>query len=77
MKKQLLILVLPLLPMLASADDFGTCDENLSWTYIDDTKTLTISGSGKMHDYSNSFHAPWYGIKDRISKVKLLLVLQV
>ena len=57
MKKQLLLFLLLLLPMAASADDSGTCGENLTWTYVEATKTLTISGSGDMYDYSP--FAPW------------------
>ncbi len=36
----------------------GTCGENLTWT-IDDEGTLTISGMGKMDDYSEAVPAPW------------------
>lgn len=60
-----------LLPMLASADDSGSCGDNLTWTYVESTKTLTISGSGMMYNYSNNNHAPWFGYKEGISKVKV------
>ena len=35
----------------------GKCGDNLTWQYDTTTKTLTISGSGAMYDYTN---APWY-----------------
>ncbi len=38
----------------------GTCGENVTWTYDDTTKKLTISGTGAMSDYSPSNKAPWY-----------------
>ncbi len=36
----------------------GECGESLSWT-LNDSGTLTISGKGKMEDYSYSNEAPW------------------
>ncbi|MBR6050441.1 MAG: leucine-rich repeat protein, partial [Clostridia bacterium] len=45
----------------------GKCGENLTWTL--DGNTLTISGTGAMYDYENSFedaalNAPWRSIAD-------------
>ena len=37
----------------------GTCGENLTWT-LNDSGTLTISGTGDMYNYSSSSKAPWY-----------------
>ena len=48
MKKQLLFILMMMLPIVASADDSGTCGENVTWTYTEATKTLTIDGSGAM-----------------------------
>ena len=42
MKKQLLLFVLTFLPLMANADDGGTCGENLTWAYVESTKTLTL-----------------------------------
>ena len=66
MKKQLLLFILTLLPMLAMAQS-GSCGENVTYTYNSTTKTLTIQGSGAMRDYSSS--APWYSYKDDIKTV--------
>ena len=63
-----------LLPTTAQATtilDSGTCGEGLTWT-LDDTGTLTISGSGSMSDYhSNGYgiYSPWYSIKELVRKV--------
>lgn len=51
MKKLLFLLLAILLPMSVNADDSGPCGENLTWTYISSTNTLTISGTGTMTDY--------------------------
>ena len=54
------------LPSVAWADDSGTCGNNLTYRYVESTKTLTISGSGAMKDYSVS---PWKSYADNILKV--------
>ena len=38
-------------PALCSADDSGTCGENVTWTYSSADGVLTISGNGTMEDY--------------------------
>ncbi len=45
----------------AKAATSGTCGDNLTWT-LDDEGTLTISGTGKMTNYSTSSsnRSPWY-----------------
>ena len=48
MKKLIFILIAMLQPLLASADANGTCGENLTWSYVESTNTLTISGTGEM-----------------------------
>lgn len=65
MKKQLLLLVMMLLPMVARADESGACGDNLTWTYVEDTKTLTISGTGNMYGYSAGL-SPWNGFRENI-----------
>ena len=50
-KKQLLLLIMILLPMVAVADESGKCGDNLTWTYTETTQTLTIEGTGAMTDY--------------------------
>ena len=67
MKK--LLLFLTVLPMMASADSSGTCGDNLTWTYVEATYTLTISGTGDMYDYSILSLAPWYSLRNSIEKV--------
>lgn len=37
----------------------GTCGDNLQYSFDDRTKTLTITGSGKMNDYTSS-NQPWH-----------------
>ena len=64
--KKLLFFLMIALPSVAWADDSGTCGNNLTYRYVESTKTLTISGSGAMKDYSTS---PWNSYADRILKV--------
>jgi hypothetical protein len=46
----------------------GTCGKNVTWT-LDDTGTLTISGTGDMEDYTYNTPAPWYNQKSSITSV--------
>ena len=53
------VLMLTVLTVSASAaETSGTCGDNVMWTFDDTTGTLTISGEGKMKDYSLG-NAPW------------------
>ena len=68
MKKRIMFFSMLLLPLLASADNNGTCGDNVFWTYVESTKTLTISGEGAMRDYSNT-GVPWYDYRRTIQKI--------
>ena len=59
MKRLIFQLILILLPIMANADDSGTCGEHLTWTYVSETNTLTISGYGKMNNYEWDEETPW------------------
>ncbi len=41
---------------------WGECGQNLIWIFDEDEKTLTISGSGDMYDYSYDKREPWRSI---------------
>ena len=76
MKKLLFIFTLMVLPLVASADDSGSCGDNVTYTYVEATNTLTISGTGAMTNYSNSYYyytadTPWrlYG-----SSIKIVII---
>ena len=72
MKNFLLFLVAFFMPMLASADEEGRCGENVTYTYVESTHTLTISGSGSMTNYSfDNFNcdSPWYSYRTDIVKL--------
>ena len=68
MKKQLLLLVMMLLPMVAMADDSGVCGDNLTWTFVESTGTLTIRGTGAMNDYKYD-ERPWFYYRNDIVKL--------
>jgi len=51
MRKIGLLLILFLLPMVASADKSGKCGDNLNYAYNSQEKSLTISGLGDMYSY--------------------------
>ena len=77
MKKQLFIFMMALLPIAASADDSGTCGgygnaNNVTWTWVESTHTITISGNGAMEEYYSieddplTFPTPWENYKESI-----------
>lgn len=38
----------------------GKCGDNITWRYYNER--LTLEGSGKMYDYTETNHAPWYDL---------------
>ena len=44
----------------ASLPTSGSCGNSVNWSYSTTSKTLTISGSGPMYDYSDVSATPWY-----------------
>ena len=70
MKKQILLLVLMLLPLAASADKSGSCGDNVTYSFEETTGILTISGTGAMKSYNiYNYYAPWYSYREKILKV--------
>ena len=57
MKQLYLLLITLLVSLSAYAERSGTCGENLQWKLTDEG-VLTITGTGKMQDYSESSR-PW------------------
>ncbi|MGI6265294.1 MAG: leucine-rich repeat protein, partial [Acutalibacteraceae bacterium] len=53
------------------ADASGTCGDNLTWNYNSSTKTLTISGTGAMADYTLFTRAPWNTYHSSITTVTI------
>lgn len=47
----------------------GTCGDNLQWV-LDNTGTLTVSGTGAMSDYSGN-DTPWYDHRESVKKVMI------
>ena len=67
--KKILLFFLALLPIVASADDSGSCGENVTYTFVEATGTLTISGTGAMTDNTDSSSAPWSSYRKNIQNV--------
>ena len=47
----------------------GTFGDALTWTFDEDTGTLTIGGSGDMPDYDSALGVPWYKYNAKIYSV--------
>ena len=68
-KKLLSMLALLCLTVTSAwADDSGTCGTSLTWSYVESTHTLTISGTGAMTDFGY-METPWYGYRTDITNI--------
>ena len=64
--------ILPSLTLTARAAevvDSGDCGTNVTWA-LDSTGTLTISGSGEMHNYER-YENPWYSHRNQVKKISI------
>ncbi len=69
MKKLFTLIVAICATTLAWADDSGNCGEGVTYSFVESTGTLTISGTGDMYDYSVSSNMPWHNYHSSIKKV--------
>ncbi len=70
MKKQIILLVLILLPLAASADESGKCGDNVTYYFDESESTLTISGLGEMHSFKYAnYPSPWKDYRNKIKNV--------
>ena len=67
MKQIYILLIALLMGLSANAETSGTCGPDLRW-HLTDNAVLTISGKGKMYDYSYDNRAPWDNYNKRIIK---------
>ena len=72
MIKRMCVLMIACLMMLSAfslgiqaQETSGTCGENLTWANDEDTRTLTISGTGPMEDYGEKAFSLWIDYRDR------------
>ena len=72
MKKLALTLILSIASICSWADDSGTCGENQTWTYVEATQTLTISGIGEMSNFYEGA-TPWCYKSYRSSITKVII----
>ena len=71
MKRRILIcMAVMLLSLLMCgnlwAESSGSCGDNITWT-LDDDDNLTLTGSGQMADYNETYERPW---SDNVKTVK-------
>ena len=56
-------------PTVYADGESGACGDNLTWSLS--AGTLTISGSGVMYDFPESSMAPWYHLREEITRLEL------
>ncbi|MBQ3918520.1 MAG: leucine-rich repeat domain-containing protein, partial [Oscillospiraceae bacterium] len=59
----------PAVSVSADTINSGTCGEHASWAFDSTTGTLTISGTGRVDDYTELQDIPWYSVRDNITSV--------
>ncbi len=65
-------MLLTFAPMQAFASTTnGKCGENVTWTYDDSIKALTITGTGDMYSYTYNNRSPWDCYGDEIEKINI------
>ena len=55
-------------PAMLAQTVSGTCGANLTWV-LDDSGTLTISGTGAMTNFNSTYFGPWSNYSDQITQV--------
>ncbi len=66
----ILIFILFFITVPANADtlDFGSCGDNVNWSYSSDG-ILTLTGSGSINDYSDENPSPWSTYSSYITSI--------
>ena len=62
---------LDFMPKASAATYSGTCGDNLTWTFDDETGELVISGTGAMYDYSPLPYPTWYNYRSAIKSITI------
>ena len=68
MKQIYILLIALLMGLSANAERSGTCGPNLRW-HLTNNGVLTISGKGKMYDYSYPKRAPWEDSREKVKRI--------
>ena len=73
MKKKIFTLIMGLLltALGAAAQNSGNLTPSLQWNYNAGTKTLTITGTGAMPDYTAYGDQPWVAFREQIKSVTI------
>ena len=70
MKQIYILLIALLMGLSANAEKSGTCGPHLRWQ-LTDNGVLTISGKGKMYDYSDYKRAPWGDSREKVRLIRI------
>ena len=57
--------------VVSSGDTYSGTTGDCTWTYDEDTETLTISGNGKMGNYDYYNNAPWHEYSYKVKSVDI------
>ena len=68
MKQIYILLIALLMGLSANAEKSGTCGPDLRW-HLTDNGVLTISGKGKMNDFSYPLRIPWAKSREKVKRI--------
>ena len=68
-RRAAMMLLVMLCSLGAWADNSGSCGDNVTYSYVESTHTLTISGSGAMAVYESSSDRPWNSYAEEIETI--------
>lgn len=60
--------------VVSSGDAYSGTTGDCTWTYDEDTETLTISGNGKMRDYTYNNDTPWKEYSDYGDSISEIII---
>ena len=69
MKKLITFFIAFFVTVMAWADASGKCGKNVTYSFVESTGTLTISGTGDMNDFYGDWDVPWEDYRSSIKKV--------
>lgn len=57
--------------VFASAETNGTCGENVTWSFDENTGAFTVSGTGDIENYIDYTETPWYSVASSVKSITI------
>ena len=57
--------------VFASAETNGTCGENVTWSFDENTGAFTVCGTGDIENYIDYTETPWYSVASSVKSITI------